>query len=98
MSDSPSPAIFNAFGTASTGPTPIISGSTPATAKDRNLTSGVNPSASAFSRSITKTDDAQSLISEEFSAVTVHLVLHAVRTYQISYIVGTERTPTFVTM
>src|SRR5699024_4484225 len=60
----------NALGTASTGPTPIISGSTPATAYEWNLTSGVRPSASAFSRSMTRTDAAPSLICDEFPAVT----------------------------
>src|SRR5699024_11333953 len=52
------PANFNAFGTASTGPIPITSGATPATANERNFNNGVNPSASAFSRSINNTDAA----------------------------------------
>src|SRR5690625_6299396 len=65
ISEISSPASLSALGTASTGPTPIISGGTPATANDLNLSCGVNPSASAFSRSISRTDPAPSLIRSE---------------------------------
>src|SRR5690625_6144479 len=64
------PANFNALGTASTGPIPITSGATPATANERNFNIGVNPSATAFSRFINNTDAAPSLICEELPAVT----------------------------
>src|SRR5699024_11786197 len=71
------PANFNALGTAFTGPTPIISGSTPATANEWNLAKGASPSASAFSRFMTRTDAAPSLICDELPAVTVPVTENA---------------------
>jgi len=88
MSSSSNPASFSAFGTASTGPMPMISGRTPATAKERNLARGFSPSASAFSRSINNTAAAPSLICDEFPAVTVPL------TEKTGF--NWERTSTFV--
>src|SRR5699024_6295253 len=91
-----SPASLSALGTASTGPTPIISGGTPATANDLNLSCGVNPSASAFSRSISRTDPAPSLICEELPAVTDPVVENAgLNLASISGVVP-ERTPSSV--
>ncbi|MNJ49135.1 hypothetical protein D3C77_443520 [compost metagenome] len=65
------PAKVSAFGIALTGPAPISSGSTPLSAKERKVASGVNPPASARSLLITITAAAPSLICELLPAVTV---------------------------
>ena len=59
----------NNLGTTFTGPIPIISGATPATAKPRKRTIGTSPYFSANLRSITKTPAAPSLIELAFAAV-----------------------------
>src|SRR5690606_41588970 len=52
-------------------PMPMISGSTPATAKERNTARGVNPSSWALSADMTTTHAAPSLVWDELPAVTV---------------------------
>ena len=54
------PAFASAFGTALIGPTPITSGSTPATANVTKRASGFTPSASALERRISITAAAPS--------------------------------------
>ena len=60
MSSIVMPARCNSFGTANTGPMPISSGSQPATAKPRNVPSGVSPFFSAILALITTQADAPS--------------------------------------
>src|SRR5690606_26348049 len=56
---------------------PMISGSTPATAKERNTARGVNPSSWALSADMTTTHAAPSLVWDELPAVTVPPCLKA---------------------
>jgi hypothetical protein len=60
MSCNDSPARVSAFGIAWMGPTPMMSGATPAVANDTNRASGRRPNASARSRRITSTAAAPS--------------------------------------
>ncbi len=78
---------------AATGPIPITSGGTPPTANERNLSKGFNPSASACSLSIRKTDAAPSLVCEEFPAVTDPLTEKAGRSFPNTSAVVPGRTP-----
>ena len=58
---------------------PITSGGTPATANDTKRPSGFNPRESAFSRLITSTAAAPSLVCDELPAVTVPLAANTGR-------------------
>ena len=64
------PACFNANGTASTGPIPIIRGCTPALAQDTNRPMGCSFSSLIICSLITITKAAPSLVCEELPAVT----------------------------
>ena len=66
-----SPARASAFGTALMGPTPMMSGSTPATAKLTKRASGVRPSSFALAALITSTAAAPSEYGLALPAVTV---------------------------
>src|SRR2546427_589284 len=65
-----SPARLSTFWLAGTGPQPMISGSTPATAVARIVASTGSPSSFARSRVMSSTAAAPSLICEELPAVT----------------------------
>ena len=71
ISSSERPALRSALGTASTGPMPMIAGSTPAVAKLTSRPSGVSPSCAARSPVITTSAAAPSLIWLLLPAVTV---------------------------
>lgn len=62
----PIPVSSNTFLVAATGPTPIISGATPARVPARQYAMGFTPSSSAFSSLITTTAAAPSLMLEAF--------------------------------
>mmetsp|Transcript_9402 Transcript_9402/g.12796 ORF Transcript_9402/g.12796 Transcript_9402/m.12796 type:complete len:311 (-) Transcript_9402:77-1009(-) len=64
------PAAFKAFGIASTGPIPIILGSTPTTLYDAKRAIGCSPSSFTIFSDITKQNAAPSEVCEEFPAVT----------------------------
>ena len=64
------PAFFKAFGTASTGPIPMILGSTPATAKPVILAIGFTFNSFTIFSDITITKEAPSFVGEELPAVT----------------------------
>ncbi|SVJ77531.1 Uncharacterised protein [Klebsiella pneumoniae] len=65
-----SPFALSSFGTENTGPMPISSGSQPATVKPRKKAFGSRPSASAFSRLISRVIEAPSESCEALPAVT----------------------------
>ncbi len=71
MSSSFNPASFSAFGIATTGPMPMISGGTPPTAKLTKRAIGFSPSSRAFFSDITSAAAAPSLVCDELPAVTV---------------------------
>ena len=71
------PAIFNAFGIANTGPSPISSGLYPAVAKETKRASGLMPNALARSADITTAAAAPSDICDELPAVTVPFMWNA---------------------
>ena len=70
ISERDSPARRTAFGTASTGPMPMISGGTPAVANERKTPRGCRFNRVAFSADITTTAAAPSLVWDELPAVT----------------------------
>ncbi len=71
------PAIRSALGMASTGPMPMISGATPASANERKVASGFKPHCLRAFLAHKKTAAAPSLICEVLPAVTVPPTLNA---------------------
>ena len=65
-----SPVLSSTFLVDATGPTPMISGSTPPSAPATHVAIGVTPSSFAFSSLITTIAAAPSLIPDAFPAVT----------------------------
>ena len=70
MSSMVRPVFANTFLVDATGPTPMISGSTPPSAPATHVAIGVIPNSFAFSSLITTTAAAPSLIPEALPAVT----------------------------
>mmetsp|Transcript_2204 Transcript_2204/g.5966 ORF Transcript_2204/g.5966 Transcript_2204/m.5966 type:complete len:230 (+) Transcript_2204:2367-3056(+) len=71
ISSTPRPAFSNTAGMATAGPIPITLGSTPATAKARNVARGFNPRRLASARVISMTMAAPSLSCDAFPAVVL---------------------------
>ena len=90
------PALASAFLLEGTGPVPMIEGSTPASAPETMVASGVMPSSWAFFSLMTTRAAAPSLMAEELPAVTMPSGLKAGRSFASVSTVDPSRGPSSV--